>query len=368
MADDRLTFKVVHTTKNHKSSVPVTQISHATSGFKAFAYQCSLEEDLDGAPEAYGKNNPTVDPRNPSTMLQRGLNPKDHLGNATSPWQNFGKPGNHWAWVGLIATTAANARAHGLSIDQRPELEARMTIDTNGNPVPLPAGAPGLFPVIQPAVVPGMDHASPAPGYFVSTSAAVTDRSLPAWDQTRYVDALTIPYAAWATWWHAFGVEKGDFGLAIRRATGACSGFVFGDSGSGKVGEVSRRLFETLTPERNNEDPFLFLVFSGSGATVSNKIKFNNQQVIEAQVLRNVTRLNNIPSNEDIIEFLRDASNPGLAQTLIKANTPDRRWPYATIKAALRIYGFWPSSTGAEPGVGQQTVPGHPAARPPLIF
>jgi hypothetical protein len=51
MADDRLTFRVVHTTKDHKTSVPVTQISHATSGFKAFAYQCSLEEDLDGAPE-----------------------------------------------------------------------------------------------------------------------------------------------------------------------------------------------------------------------------------------------------------------------------------------------------------------------------
>jgi hypothetical protein len=35
---------------------------------------------------------------------------------ATSPWQNFGKQGDHWAWVGLIATAAANALQFGFKI------------------------------------------------------------------------------------------------------------------------------------------------------------------------------------------------------------------------------------------------------------
>jgi hypothetical protein len=103
-------------------------------------------------------------------------------------------------------------------------------------------GQPGLFLAIQPA-------SGPAPGYFVSTTSAVADPKLPAWDQRRYVSATDIPYAALAWWWPKLKVHKGDFGLAIRPDTGSVSGFVFADAGTAKVGEVSNKLMETCRPE-----------------------------------------------------------------------------------------------------------------------
>jgi hypothetical protein len=153
-----------------------------------------------------------------------------------------------------------------------------------------------MFPAIQ-------GGAAPAPGYYVSTTAAITHPGFDPWDQYRYVNAETIPYAAWAGWWHGFGVEKGDVGLAIRRNTGAFSPFVFADVGTGRVGEVSRKLFETLTPERNNEDLFLFLVFPRSGRFAGNH-QFTSEPVIQSYVMQSIRQLNRIPGNDSIVEFL----------------------------------------------------------------
>src|SRR6516225_3882668 len=99
------------TTYDHKGAVQVWRIRHRPSGFDALAYVCSLEEDFDGAPRCYGEPNPgrfgaTVNAAsNPNTRLQADIISRlahrppdransratlDHLGNATSPYQNFG--------------------------------------------------------------------------------------------------------------------------------------------------------------------------------------------------------------------------------------------------------------------------------------
>ena len=97
------------------------------------------------------------------------------------------------------------------------------------------------------------------------------------------MDAPTIPYAAYAGWWARKSVQLGDFGLAIARDTGASSGFVFGDTGSGNVGEVSNKLLSTLTSAGGtNENLFTFIVFPGSGGGVADK--FTQDAVIQTRV------------------------------------------------------------------------------------
>jgi hypothetical protein len=61
-------------------------------------------------------------------------------------------------------------------------------------------------------------------------------------------------------------VGFGDFGVAIRRDTGANAAFFFADSGSGnKIGEMSRMLFRALFPGNNQEEHLVsFIVFPGS--------------------------------------------------------------------------------------------------------
>jgi hypothetical protein len=301
MAGDKLTFHTARSATDHKGSVTITRIEHKASGFLAFAYECSLEEDLDGAPKAYGLNNPhPVDPEhNPETILQTDIKMLEtSLCNATDPHTNCEAGSHRFRWVGLYAATQDDAKANGFSIDRRPFLEARARRLKDGTLVDLAPKEPGLFPVIQ-------NFDGDAPGYYVSTTSAFTDPALKDWDQRKYVNAVAVPYAAHAGWWKALGVELGDFGLAIRPNTGAFSGFVFGDTGTGRVGEVSRKLFETLTPERNNEDLFVFLVFPKSGVGIANQ--FNQDtgpKVIEDQVKRNVRRLNVIPGNDALVDFL----------------------------------------------------------------
>jgi len=293
-----LTFNQALNAFDHKGAVAVTRIEHRASGFKAFAYECSLEEDLDGAPRAYGLNNPhPVDPgHNPDTNLQVGIHMLETgLCNATDPHENCETGSHLFRWVGLYSATQDFATRHGFSIDRRPFLEARARRLPDRTLVALAPGEPGFFPAIQ-------NGAGDAPGYYVSTTSATTELDFQPWEQQNYVNAVTIPYAAHAGWWRALGVELGDFGLTIRPNTGAFSGFVFGDTGTGKVGEVSRKLLETLTPERNNEDLFVFLVFPKSGVGVANK--FRQDAVIQDRVERNVRNLNKIPGNDALIDFL----------------------------------------------------------------
>jgi hypothetical protein len=303
MADDRVKFSHAHSTTDHKGGVSVTKIEHAPTGFKAFAYQCTLNEDLDGAPKAYGVNNnhPVDAAHNPDTALQQGIAMLESgLCNAVTHVHNCESGSHDFAWVGIFAATQAFATAHNFSIDRRAFLEARRRLLPDGNTAPLAAGEPGLFPAIQP-------QGSAAPGYFVSTTAITTDPTLNDWDQAKYVNATAIPYAVWAGWWHGLGVAKGDFGLAFRHKTGDAYGFVFGDSGKGKVGEVSRKLFETLSPDRKNEEYYNFIVFPGSGAGVANKL--TSDQVIQDRVKALTKKFDDIPIGDTLYEFFALGAN-----------------------------------------------------------
>jgi hypothetical protein len=336
MADDNvISFSLAPAkTSDHRGAVSVTKIEHIKSGFMAFAYQCRLEEDFDGAPRAYGLDNPQpVDPSaNPDTRLQRSLKPLDRLGNATSPYKNFAAGSNDFSWAGLYATTQEFATKNGFSIDRRPRFEARRNRRH---------GEAGLYPAIQPA-------GGPAPGYFVSTTAAVADPKLPRWDQRRYVNAAEIPYAAMAWWWPKLKVHIGDFGLAIRPDTGTASGFVFADSGTAKVGEVSHKLLETLSPGEGpgtrNEHLTLFLVFPGSGSGISERLKYRSNSALQRCVTLNVRRLNTLPDNRNIPALL--AHNADLARyQAFKSGRPppgDFAIRYRTVERALVSTGFVP--------------------------
>jgi len=336
MVDNAITFSPAPVkTADHRGAVSVAKIEHVGSGFVAFAYQCRLEEDFDGAPRAYGFDNPQpVDPAaNPDTRLQRGLRPLDRLGNATSPYKNFAAGSNDFCWAGVYAATQALATKNGFSIDRRPRLEARRKCPPDG---------PGRFPAIQPA-------GGPAPGYFVSTTAAVADKNLPAWDQRRYVNAAEIPYAALAYWWPKLKVHMGDFGLAMRLDTGSVSGFVFADAGTARVGEVSHKLLETLSPAESrgtrNEHPTLFLVFPGSGTSISERLKYRSNRALQRCVSFNLRRLNMLPEHPSILAFL--ASGPDLAiyQAFKSGRPPQGGFStrYRTIERALVSMGFAPS-------------------------
>src|SRR5271170_5468766 len=119
-------YSFAHAARDHVGGVTITRVRHAGSGFTCFIYQCTLREDFDGAPDAYGRNNPRpVDAaHNAATALQHGLNPRDHLGSATNAPHVFDAGGHDFAYVGVVAANENEARGK-FSIDKRPALEAR---------------------------------------------------------------------------------------------------------------------------------------------------------------------------------------------------------------------------------------------------
>ncbi len=44
------------TARDHLRGVQLTEVRQVASNFRAIAYQCSLMEDFDGAPDAYGRD------------------------------------------------------------------------------------------------------------------------------------------------------------------------------------------------------------------------------------------------------------------------------------------------------------------------
>lgn len=236
------------TNGGHGPAVEVTKVhgGPAQSPFLALVYQCPLIEDIDGAPRAYGWDRP-------GHPLQQHLHPYENgsphhpsqqvgLANAADPWQALWH-NNHFAWAGLYSATPHFAHAHGLVIDDRPQLRDRH----------------GRYPVVQP-------QGAPAPGYYVSTTARAANPHLPNWDQRRYWDASAVPYAVYAIAdWAGTGLALGDYGLAIRLKTGTYSGFFFADTRRHGVGECSRYLVRSLSHAGPESDPVSFIVFPGSG-------------------------------------------------------------------------------------------------------
>jgi hypothetical protein len=142
---------------------------------------------------------------------------------------------------------------------------------------------------------------------YVATTKGETNPGLDDWDQRKYVNAVTIPYAVWAPDWAARNVALGDFGLAIPRPlySGKPSGFVFADQGRSRVvGEVSRKLLETLTPRRDTDERYLFLVFPRSGIRVGNSLKFTSESTVQSQVKAILDNLEKIDAYELIAIFL----------------------------------------------------------------
>ena len=111
----------------------------------------------------------------------------------------------------------------------------------------------------------------PFPGYYVSATA-LSDRTKPVNDPTRYVDASKIPFVVLpGALARQIGARPGDFAAVINRNNGKSSYAIFGDVGpSDRIGEGSVALADNLgirSDARNGgaRRGILFLVFPGSG-------------------------------------------------------------------------------------------------------
>ena len=163
--------------------------------------------------------------------------------------------------------------------------ESGMTIDADGAPnayhpdntglddlanAGTPGGWEGLAkdadgePIIQ-------GPNDPFPGYYVSATA-LADRSKPANDPTRYVDASKIPFVVLPGGMaRQLGARPGDFAVVFNQRNGKSSYAIFGDVGPyDRIGEGSMALAENLgirSDARNGgaRRGILYLVFPGSG-------------------------------------------------------------------------------------------------------
>ncbi|HKS88495.1 MAG TPA: hypothetical protein VJR70_03555 [Stellaceae bacterium] len=368
MADD-WKFQRIHSASDHRGpGRHITKITHS-SGFIAYAYMCSLERDWDGAPRAYGLDNPhPVNPvANPATAFQRGItrpgsggsrDALDHIGNAADPVANCEFALMHpnisaknrpvFRWVGFYSAQPTVAHRLGLSVDERSFLEARGYRNSNGQLLKIGDHEEGYFPVIQPDLGKYGQSGSTvgAPGFYVSTTSTITDAGYNEWEQLRYVDASEVPYAAWAGWWGGLGVQQGDFGLALRPDADACSGFVFADAGSGRVGEVSGYLLDQLGGE-NEPIAHVFLVFPHSGTTP--KVFFPATDGNAQQHARiNVMKMNGLDGNVAVTAFLAlgadlDKFNRYRADRMTGSDTAQFDWSYPRTEWLLKSYGFVPS-------------------------
>jgi hypothetical protein len=111
----------------------------------------------------------------------------------------------------------------------------------------------------------------PFPGYYVSETA-LADRSKPANDPARYVDASRIPFFVLPGGMaRLLGARPGDFAVVFNQRNGKSSYAIFGDVGPyDRIGEGSVALAENLgirSDARNGgtRGGVVYLVFPGSG-------------------------------------------------------------------------------------------------------
>lgn len=301
-------------------------LSYITVPGQPVVFQAKFNEDNDGAPNCYG-------PPGLGTLESK-------LAMATSPWTNFGK-NNNFAWVGLLSATKEDAEANSWVIDDDdPLFEARQ--GPNGKL--LPAGQSGTWPIVQqaPGAVDKKGHpvgpVGPRPGFYISTTSAAAFPGLPRTNQNRYFNATTVPYSAISPGvTDATRVALGDFGLVIRKKTGASAGFFFADGGSGgKVGECSRFLFQTVSGRDNNDD-VCFILFPESGqgrlptqATVG---------LIEQTVKDQMAELAKVSNPEALPRFLAMGADP--KKWMMDEDDGRMHWvEYNNIVMALAKWGY----------------------------
>jgi hypothetical protein len=299
MAEDKLNFDKVHGTFT-SAFVPYVSVTKVSGGdFLALVYQCKFNVDWDGAPKAYGWDNPATLNNLKQPCRQKNLSsietgptdphrPPKGLRNATSPTKDinknpigFGLGSQDFDWVGVVSATKSEA-GNRLVIDDRPVLEARH----------------GKFPVVQ--------NSGDTAGYYVSQSGSFA-QSGSKYEQSSYWNASSIRYAVWPSVLHSQGLTLGDFGLVIRNQTGNASGFFFADTGSYNIlGECSGHLVETVSGSaRNNNDTVSFIVFPGSGGSATPASEGNIEGVVQTQM-----GYLNLPNSEELIIFLALGADP----------------------------------------------------------
>ena len=175
--------------------------------------------------------------------------------------------------IGRLPGTAAFFYESGMTIDADGAPNAyhpdNLGLDDLSN-----AGSPGNWPGLAKDAdgepyVQGPDD--PFPGYYVSETA-LADRSKPANDPTRYVDASKIPFVVLPGGMaRGLGARPGDFAVVFNLRNGKSSYAIFGDVGPfDRIGEGSVALAENLgirSDARNGgaRRGILYLVFPGSG-------------------------------------------------------------------------------------------------------
>lgn len=295
------------TTKNTGGRpVDVKRVRLAFHTFHALIYRTPLNEDFDGAPTCYS-----------SPLSVHNLNKRfgalDHINNATNQVPpTFHENGvNSFLWEGVVS------RRKGTYIytDERSFLEDRAH----------------TFPVFQDA----------SKRFYVSKTALAADTTVPETSQSHWVNASAIPYGARSGLVKA-GVGVGDFGLAIRPSTGACTGFIFADAGGGgSVGEYSQKLIQTLFPGGAGNSEACFIVFpgtrTGGRVTVSS---------IEANVQTQVAKLSEVVNTDEIAKELTFPFNwrwlGGEALTRSLVQNPQMRVEHDNIMKALKEKGYAP--------------------------
>lgn len=353
MAGPKIQFEIVGGFFDRWNAIPVLVANAGAGNFAAFVYQCQLNLDKDGSPTTYGWNNPADKNSLGGPNLQKNLQPLESwnhgakgitdsvsqfvgLGNAcgdpgdgTKGHENFVAKSHNFYWASVVALTKAAARGK-VVIDDRPELEA-LVVDSSGARV---TAGNGFFPMVQP-------DTSRYKGYYVSTTATMTDGTLDDSNTDKWVNAEDVPYAVWANAWKRPNINGkqlalGDFGLAIRNDTGACSGFFYGDAGTpDKVGECSQNLYLALTDSGAPWCTFIAFPGSGPGKVVGSV----PEGKIAANVLPLVSKLALTDNPSDLMEriYMGHSMRPS-GKKSYQLNDEQGRL-YTNIARALNLWG-----------------------------
>lgn len=348
-------FKVAQFTSAFVPIVKVTEVRGSANGFSPLVYQCRMNTDWDGAPTAYGFDNPSdARPaglvwdskqqkyvRQREDHFQRDLKPLEApalAGSLRDATDNVAKGkglffDHDFSWVGVVSALPSEVGKgpDHIWLDERDVLRDRH----------------GRFPVVQ--------KDGPTKGYYVSQSGSFAisqtqQKATPGFKflQTSYWDAASIPYCVWPSKL-GHGLSLGDFGLVISNRTGRSQGFFFADTGStNKLGECSGYLSRSVlgsaldnSPSSvlNNGEMVSFLVFPRSGGGSARQ---GQETRIDAAVRAQIRKLSGDAYAEEFIRFLSMGADPDtFARTnyaSIKSGIPAAT--YNNINRALKEWGF----------------------------